>query len=97
MSLESQHAPRTVKGKAIAELQGFTTKVVAGDAAATDIPVAGIKTTDTLQSVIEFKPATPAVIDRTSEASITSDGNIQLSTTDTTSSQLTVSYWVKPT
>lgn len=65
---------------------------VAGDTATTNIPVTGILTTDTLISVIEVTVTTAALVDRTAEASITSDGNIQLSTTDTTSDFLLVTW-----
>lgn len=84
----------TVKGKAINELQRLTPAVVAGAAADTDIPVTGITTEDTLQSVIEFASGVPT--DRTATTSITSDGNIQCSV-DTASDVLVVQYWRKPT
>lgn len=63
-----------------------------GMTAAGDIAISGIETEDELIFVGEF--ATKASIltftDRTSEASITSSGNIQLSTTDSSSNQLFV-------
>lgn len=79
--------------KMILELQGLKQTVVAGAAADTDIAIAGIKVTDTILSVIEFAAGVPT--DRTSVASITSAGNIQL-TVDTTGDSLLVSYYVKP-
>lgn len=83
----------------LVELQGYTTELVAGTTATTNIPVAGIATEDTIQSVIGHDPdnATPAlqVLDLTSEASITSAGNIQLSTTNTTGYDLVVTWFNK--
>ncbi len=83
----------------LVELQGYTTEVVDGDSSATNIPVAGIATEDTIQSVVGHDPdnGTPAlqVLDLTSEASITSAGNIQLDTTDTTGYDLVVSWYNK--
>lgn len=59
--------------------------VVNGAGANTNIPVTGIKTTDLLVSVLEYRsPATAGgagvkpVVDRTSATSITSAGNIQV-------------------
>lgn len=84
----------------IKELQGLKITVVAGAAADTNIAISGIKTEDTLLAVLEIQPPTAASGDtikgdRTSEASITSDGNIQLTTTDTTGNQLLVVWWDK--
>ncbi len=68
--------------------------VVAGAAADTNIAIAGIKTGDKLVSVLQVEPDNGAtgtmLTDRTGEASITSDGNIQLTTTNTTGKQLLV-------
>lgn len=75
--------------------------VVAGAAAVTNIPIAGILTGDALVGVVQFDLAADTgssatgnkvqnVVDRTSEASITSNGNIQLSTTVTTGDVLLV-------
>ena len=63
-----------------------------GAAANTNITVAGIATEDTLIGVQEFEAETGtyAPTDRTSEASITSAGYIQLSTTTTASDKLLV-------
>lgn len=77
----------------IKELQGLTTVVVAGAGANTNIAIAGIKTTDTIQSCLEFAAGVPA--NRTSVTSITSAGNIQL-TASTTGSTLVVTYFKKP-
>jgi hypothetical protein len=76
---------------AIRELQGKATTVVAGAAATTDIAVTGIAVGDTLGSVLMFAAGVPS--DVSSEASITSAGNIQLSTTDSTGNQLVVEWY----
>lgn len=81
----------TTKGEAIKELQRFKTSVVNGTTAVTNIPVTGIKTTDTLQSVVMFAAGVPSAV--TAEASITSDGNVQLSTTNSTGNQLVICWW----
>ena len=71
--------------------------VVAGTTAAANIAVSGIATTDKIVAVVRVDlDATAANIDvddLTSEASITSAGNIQLSTTNTTSDKLIV-FWL---
>jgi len=63
-----------------------------GAADATDIDVSGIATEDTLIGVQEFEAeaGSYAPTDRTSEASITSAGHIQLSTTSTADDKLLV-------
>lgn len=80
----------TVKGKAINEVQAMTQAVVAGTTATTDIAVTGITVADTIVGVIMFAAGVPS--DVTSEASVTSAGNIQLSTTNSTGNQLLVTY-----
>lgn len=67
-----------------------------GAAKETNIAVPGIRRgIDIIDSVIFFpKAAEPLPSDLTSEASITSDGNIQLSTTATTNGRVLV-YWRK--
>ena len=75
----------------IRELQSKATAILAGAAATTNIALTGATTADTLGSVIHNTAGTLA--DVTSEASITSDGNIQLSTTDTTGDQLVVEWY----
>jgi hypothetical protein len=67
-----------------------------GAAANANIAVTGIrKGTDVVDVVLFFpKAAEPLPTDVSSEASITSDGNIQLSTTNTTSGKLVV-FWRK--
>ena len=76
--------------------------VVNGAAAATNIAVTGIATTDKIVSVVKLDftlaEGTPntrtwKASDLTSEASITSAGNIQLSTTNTTGEVLLV-FWL---
>jgi hypothetical protein len=72
----------------------FKVALVSGTTASTNIAVAGIETGDELSAVIGFDPdnATPAdqVQNFSGEASITSDGNIQLGTTNTTGFDLLV-------
>ena len=77
----------------------FNTTVVSGAATDTDIAVSGIETGDALVGVLkldftltEGTPNTKTwdAEDMLSEASITSDGNIQLSATDSTGSVLVV-------
>jgi hypothetical protein len=68
--------------------------VAAGAAAATNIPVAGIKRADQILLAVAFEPPTSTagslMDDVGDEVSIPSDGNIQLSTTATTGKQLLV-------
>ena len=68
--------------------------VVAGTTANTNIAVTGILVSDVLAAVVRLnRDATAANIDISdvrSEASITSNGNIQLSTTNTTGDSLLV-------
>ena len=75
--------------------------VVAGAGTDTDIAVAGIETGHTLLGVVKLDftlaDGTPNTrtwdaADLLSEASITSDGNIQLSTTDTSGAVLLVTW-----
>ena len=77
------------------------TTVVSGAAAATDIAVAGIVTGDTLLGVAKLDftltDGTPntrtwAAADLRSKASVTSAGNIQLATTDTSDAVLLVTW-----
>lgn len=72
----------------ILQLQGLKVAVVAGTTAVTNIAVTGILTTGVLKSVLRVASGVPT--DVTSEASITSTGNIQLSTTNTTGNVLIV-------
>lgn len=84
----------------VVELQGLTPAVVVGAAVDTNIPISGIATDDTILLVMRLnRDATAANIDIsdvTSEASITSAGNIQLTTTDTTGDSLLV-FWFNKT
>jgi len=66
--------------------------VTAGAAATTNITVTGIATTDHLIGVQESAVTSADPTDRTSEASITSTDNIQLSTTSTATDKLIVLY-----
>jgi len=71
--------------------------VVAGADVDTNIAVTGIATTDKIIYCVRLnRDATAAninVSDVTSEVSITSDGNIQLDTTDTTGDTLMLHWW----
>ena len=75
----------------------FKVVVVAGTTAAANIAVSGIATSDKIVAVVRVDlDATAANIDvddLTSESSITSAGNIQLSTTNTTGDKLIV-FWL---
>ena len=90
----SRTAPVAEQMDAILKDKVFQVDLVNGTTAAANIAVTGIATGDKLVAVIGFDPdnATPAsqVQNFTSEASITSGGNIQLSTTDTTGFDLLV-------
>lgn len=78
-------------GHALRELQGKKTSVVSGAAAATNIALTGVAPGDTLGSVLMFAGGVPS--DVTSEAAITSAGNIQLSTTNSTGNTLVVEWY----
>lgn len=98
MTLKSVPA-QTDRGGAIRELQGLKTAVVSGAAADTDITVAtsdgiALKSDDTLESVIMFAAGVPS--DVTVEASIQSNGKLQLDTTNSTGNKLMVTWWRKP-
>ncbi len=69
--------------------------LVDGDTATTDIAVSGIATEDKIVFAghLTTKAAIESFADITSEVSITSAGNIQLSSTNTTSDQLWV-WWI---
>lgn len=82
----------------LTEIQGLKITVVAGAGATTNIAVTGIATVDTLLSVLQLVGAgsdVTDIADRTGEASITSAGNIQLSSTDTSGSKLIVVWYDK--
>jgi len=87
----------TVKGKALNELQGLKTVVLAGAGAATNIPVTGLKVSDTIQSVLHQDGVSGVMLGELSaEASIPTAGNLQISTTVTTGNKLILNYWSKP-
>lgn len=65
---------------------------VTGAAADTNIPVAGIKLGDLLDSVVEHDATSALPTDHTANAKITSDGNIQVSVT-TATDPLTVRWY----
>ena len=75
------------------EMQGLNWSLVSGAGANTNIAITGIVTTDTILFVLEFPAAwsLAALLDRTSIASITSAGNIQL--TSTTASNKLLVVW----
>lgn len=96
MALESL-TKETIKGYALNELQGLTCAVVAGTTAATNIAITGLKTTDTILAVIHEDGTTGVTqANLVAEASIPTAGNLQLSTTDTSTDVLIVWYYVKP-
>ena len=82
----------TIKGTAIRELQGLQCAVVTGTTAATDIALAGATVKKTTLVAVLREDATTGVTlsNLVSEAAITSDGNLQLDTTNTTGSSLIV-------
>lgn len=84
--------PTAAQDHAIRELQAKTVTVVDGAAVDTNIAIAGITTKDTLGSVLRFVTDTPTS-NLVGEASITSDGNIQLSATNTTGNKLVVEWY----
>lgn len=74
----------------------FKVKVVAGAAINTNIAISGIRKDAELLAVLQVEPDNGVtgtmLTDRASEASVTSAGNIQLTTTNTTGKQLLVVY-----
>ncbi|MDH5183982.1 MAG: hypothetical protein OEX12_08850 [Gammaproteobacteria bacterium] len=80
----------TVKGNALKVLAGQKQSVVAGTTAATNIALAGAAVGDVIQSVIMYATGVPS--DVTAEASITSAGNLQLSTTNSSTNTLVVTW-----
>ena len=98
--LEGKQGGLNTQVSGLVSAGSFNTTVVSGAASATDIAVSGIETSDTLVGVIKLdftltdgSPNTRTwdSADLLSEASITSDGNIQLGTTDATGAEQ--SYW----
>ena len=82
-------------GHALKELQSLKTEVLDGAAAVTNIAVTGIAVGDTIQSAVMYAAGVPSNV--TAEVSITSAGNIQLATTDSTSNKLVVNWFGKVT
>lgn len=72
------------------KMSGLRFTQAAGAAALRNIRVPGITTSDVLLAVLELAVTSGVPTDRTSEASISSNGNIQLSTTSTATDQLIV-------
>lgn len=83
----------------LVELQGLTPAVVAGAGVDTNIAIAGIALEDTILLVMRLNRDGTAgnidISDVTSEASITSAGNIQLNATDTSGDSLLVFFFNK--
>ncbi len=69
--------------------------LLSGTTATTNIAVSGIATTDTIVACLHISTAATigTIADILSEVSITSAGNIQLSSTNTTSDQLML-FWI---
>lgn len=76
---------------ALLELRNLKTVVIDGAAAETDIAVAGIKMTDTLQSAIMYDAGVPS--DVTASVSITEAGKVQTAVS-TASKKIVLSYYV---
>lgn len=76
---------------ALRQLQRLQITLVAGAAAVTNIAIAGITLDAEIVSVLHNTAG--VIVDLTTEAAVTSAGNIQLSTTDTTGDQLIV-FWM---
>ena len=91
----------TIKGAAIRELQNYKLRPLAGTTAATNIALAGTTVLGTtILSVLQYDPndggaGVGGFADLTSEAAITSDGNLQLDTTNTTGTFLLVATFDK--
>ena len=98
---------QTAQGRLKTQVSGLVsaeslkTTIVSGAASATDIAISGIETGNTLVGVVKLDftltDGTPNTrtwdtADLLSEASITSDGNIQLGTTDATGAVLLVTW-----
>lgn len=91
----------TVKGLLINELQSLTLSLLAGTTANTDIALPGAdEKRTTIASVLQYDPngggaGVGAFADLTPEAAVTSPGNLQLDTTDTTGTQLLVWHYLR--
>lgn len=66
--------------------------VASGAGANTDIAISGIKRNSLLVSVIEVPASTTTLVDRTATTSVTSDGNIQC-TSSTSGNQVLVVWY----
>ena len=80
---------------AVQELQGRKITVVAGADVNTNMAVSGIATEDKILSVIAHKNDGTVVDDVTDEASVTSAGNIQVTTTNLTNYFVVVHWYDK--
>ena len=87
----------TVKGAAIRELQGLQCAVLTGAAINTNIALTGATVKGTTLIAVLHNTVTTGVTEanRVDEAAITTDGNLQLDTTDTTNDQLVVWFFQK--
>src|SRR4051812_24846838 len=89
---------RFMSSRASGRMPELMFTVVAGTTSATNIAVAGIRIHDGLVAVLEFQDTACATVggvaDRVGGASITSAGNIQLTTPTTTGHGLVV-VWMK--
>ena len=95
LGLGGAHLNKQVLHAILQELRGIKFNAAAGAATDTNIAVSGIAVEDTLVGVLEIDIAGDAVADRLSESSITSAGNIQLTTTTTTGSFLLIIWMDK--
>lgn len=76
-------------------IKAKTREVVAGAAPTTDIAISGIAEGDIIESVLQYVAGVPTA-ELKAEATVTSAGNIQLSTTDTTGHVLIVEWRPAP-
>jgi len=99
LDLQQMKAGGTGVFELIREIQGLKVNVLAGAAVDTNIAVTGIATTDTILTCLQVEPddgtASTMLTDRTAETTVTSAGNIQLGTTDTTGKQLLFVWYDK--
>jgi hypothetical protein len=91
-------AKDTIKGKVISDhedrlgyVEGEKHEVVDGAGITTDIAVSGLLTTSSLVAVMQYIAGVPTA-NLVGEASAPTDGNLQLSTTDTTGHKLVVIF-----
>lgn len=95
MSLQDMEGAETKKGFAIAELQNLKTLIVTGGADGADLTATGLKTSDTLQSVLRYVAGVPTS-NLLSTSEITEEDVLVVTGTNTTGDVLVVQYWEKP-